>query len=489
MRTWLDALLARPTEPRFVLFTILYVAISRMAVEMGVKGHPIGWEILPHAFSDTATLYLMGYFLFWTLLTLLLPQRPGVGKVVAAGLLLGVLPPILERWIPALGGPETFYDYFFEFQLWFYEPSYQPLAETVTVWLTIVGTGAFVAVVSRSVLRTLAALVGAWAALLWGGSLISSLLVGDWTASLHPDRWVMTPAMLATCMVLFHGVRWRAHLPSILRVNHILPFVGLAGVGAAFAGHDAFDTLWRMALVLYLCLVLLIQNDTYDEEEDAHAGRERRATGEDAFWSTTLALFWLLCIARMAPITALCGLSILLLGWVYHHPAARLKQHFCMAYMVEGAGALASFTVGLSSAVAIASDHALAGVTLLVFGGGALLSMPKDWKDIEADRAAGIPTLYVLRSERPEQIRKLHRGLMVSISVGLALATLGLGLRFGWSLPLATLGVLGIGLPWALSLPWSPKQGVRAYMWCLGLWLIGAAWVLRSVLGAPPLWG
>ena len=462
---------------------ILLVSVGRIVVEVGVKGFDLPWTRLPHFISDALIVYTMAYFAFTALFRILLPLHLGVGNVVAAGLLLGITPPVFEALIPSLGGKEKYYDYFFQYELWFYEPTYQPLSETLVVWLAIVGAGVFVALVSRSWWKPLVALLGAWCIFMWGGTIIPSWLVGTHEASLHPDRWIMGAPTLTTSALIFHVSRFRAHLPSLLRLNHVLPFAGLALCGAAYGGHSLGDALWRGGFVLYLCFILLLQNDTYDANEDARAGRVTRASGDDAYWATVLGWILVFYVARVAPMLALTGALVLLIGWTYHHPAARLKQHFCMSYMVEGAGALASFATGLAGALVVASPHPLVWPCVLVFGGGALLSMPKDFKDVDADRAEGIPTLHVQLVQLGRDAASVQRMLAALVTLGLVGASALLGGLYGWT-PALVLLMLGV-LPTTGVLLWTsrPRASIRLYFAFLGTWLIGASYVLSDLFG------
>ncbi|HEX7479026.1 MAG TPA: hypothetical protein VF331_14565 [Polyangiales bacterium] len=476
------ALLQLRANPRMAIVAVLFVSIFRFVIEFNVDQTAYG-DGLVHAMGDSLVVYTATYFVFCGILQLLIPGNPsGIPAVVSLGLLLGVLPPILEGLFPALGG--KYYDYMFQWQVSFYDPSFQPLSETFTVWLAIALTGVFVGVATSSLLRGLCALVLAWLALAWMGVIVPSMMWSPGAAAggLLPVRITCSVAALLTAASVFHISRRRAHKPCLRRMNHALPLGALALCGAAFAHFDASESIWRMLVVLYLCLVILLQNDFYDRVEDQLAAREASSDASDVFHSTVLATLGLLTIARFAPMVAMCASGMLLLGFAYHHPVFRLKENFCLSYTVEGGAALCAFCTGVSGPALFASKLSLAWPCLLIFGGGALFSMPKDWKDVASDRLAKIPTLYVRYAVTPEEELRVHQRIVLALGLGMLTALAGIWRAYGWSVWLPVLLVAAVPVLAVLYKLASRSRAVEVFLTLLGVWLFGASLLLRAVV-------
>jgi hypothetical protein len=469
-------------DPRLAIVTVVFVAVFRFVAEFNLRNKPsLRPELLFHAMGDSLVFYTTSYFIFSGILTLLIPGRPsGIGAVVCLGLLLGIVPPVVEIFVPSLGG--RYYDYMFDWQIFFYDHDFQPLTETITIWTVITATALFVAIVSRSAFRAIVGFVLAWLGLGWLGVIVPSLLFHGASRDLLTERWQMSAVFLVTSAVLFHALRFRAHWPSFRRMNHALPFGGLAFCGAAFARFEAPQTAWRVAFVLYLCLVLLVHNDFYDREEDRLAKRDSSTDSSDVMGATSLATLALLTISRAYPMVAMSASGLLLLGFAYHHPAFRLKENFCLSYVIEGGWALSAFCTGVSGAALFAAEMSVAWPCLLVFCGGALLSIPKDWKDLASDRLARIPTLYVrFSSTAPEEL-ELHQRVVIAVGLGMLLALLLVWLSYGFSSWLIALSIGSVPVLAAARGSFR-SRAVERYLTLLGCWLFGAGLLLRDVLG------
>jgi hypothetical protein len=482
LRRWCLALIEARADPRMAVVAVLFVSVFRFVVEFNVRGtKSLRPEVLYHALLDSLVFYTTSYFIFTVILRLLIPGRPrGIPAVVSLGLLTGIVPPLLEGLIPALGG--EYYDYMFDWQLTFYDPSFQPLSETITVWAIIALMGAFVGLVSNSLVRAVVAAALAWLGLVWLGVLVPSLLFHGESRDLLTERWQMSAVFLVTSAALFHVSRFPVHAPSLRRMNHALPFGALAFCGAAFAGFDAIETGWRVAVILYLCLVLLLHNDHYDRTEDVRAGRTTSTDASDVLASTTIAALLLLTISRFAPMVAMCASGMLLLGFAYHHPAFRLKENFCLSYKVEGGWALSAFCTGVSGPALFAAEASLAWPALLVFGGGALFSIPKDWKDIASDRAAKIPTLYVRLARTSEEETTVHGRIVVALGCGMATAVVLAWIAYGFSFWVPVLLVSAIPVLWSLQEGSTRHRAVEVFLLLLGAWLFLAGLLIRDVV-------
>jgi len=110
-----------------------------------------------------------------------------------------------------------------------------------------------------------------------------------------------------------------------------------------------------------------------------------------------------------------------------------------------------AFLVGVTGQGAGLEGHGVALPALLMFGGGALISVPKDSKDLASDRKAGIPTYYVLLTRRGMSEVGAHRLIVALQAAGLQTVPVLLAAWYGWHPLLAAISIAAL-VPGAMLL-------------------------------------
>lgn len=472
-------LLTTPHDARSALFVITFVALGRLIQEYAINPGYTG-VAMANLIVSRLCFYTNLYFIILFTLWCCLPRHlKGLGNAASIGVLIGLLPPLIDPLLTPAGEPIR-YDFMNHWEWSFYSPDHQPLGETITVWIGILSSGLFCGLVSRSIPRGILGATICYALLALVNIATSSLLT-DHVAPLTDLRpWMMNIPMVLSAMVLWHIMRWKALVPRIRRMNHALPFIAIALLGAVWAGQPPLGLFVGPFLVALAFYTLLIHNDCYDREEDALAARTNPTSLNDVAWSSAfLGLLLFAGILHVMPTVVPIIVGIIAAGFIYHHPAVRLKQIFCMSYKVEGAWAALALTAGAAHAQFFAPEVPLYAVTLLIAGGGALFSMPKDWKDIESDRRSAIPTIYVQRIQAGSTAEAVHRGVCTAILAATLAPPVMLGLVYGFA-PSLLLPIL----PGLLATGWLARVtdrylAVEGFYWLLGGWLLTLAYTLH----------
>ncbi len=443
------------------IVAILLVSAARLLMERNMYGH-YSAEFYPVMFVQTALFYTFMACAFGAIVAVL-TQRPFANAVNAAaiGCSFGIMPPLMQRWI--FTGDEARTVYFHDFT-WSLFHHTQAKGESVIIWLLIISAGVYVGLVTLSWLRGLVAGVAGYVVV----QVLSFGVLGALKATADMDHHVTNAVvafgLLAASILVYVGLHLRRWLPSLSRVNHAFPHIALVACGAAWTGRPINHIYEQGAAVLFCFIVLLVHNDYFDAEEDRKSGRPVRATRDDLLWSSFFAGLCLLIIYTLSPPNALHLAIIVLLGLVYHHPSLRLKERFCLSYLVEGGWAVTAFSIGTWGTLSFHGQGSLREVCALVFFGGAMLSMIKDWKDVEGDRATGINTIYVMFARDSSQEHRVHRAVVLatflSLIPGVAHA-IGQGNTVG-AIVLAAIAVLFALCATTLS---SRRAVVESAMW------------------------
>ena len=351
------------------------------------------------------TFYTLAFFLFSLALSRLLQigwER--AAGAVSVGLIFSVLPPILDLFI---GLPKNYYIYLTEFSWWFISPE-QPWGETISIWLVIIGGGIFVAGLTRSPVRGVCTLVVFWLILqllLWG----LADLVGLGSFCLVKNLPFVELFFILLSMLIYAMVSWKRVRPSLQRFGHALPWGLFAAAGATVEGYPTVHIIFVGVLMAVLFQIVIFHNDWFDREDDARGGRAVGISRDDAvMWG----FFAVLLVAWMGTVMAYhLGLlaGFFLIWTAYHLPPLRFKRRFCLNYLVEGFAGMIAFMAGGFGPKTVPHAPGFLWFSLLVGGGSALISMLKDWKDVESDRAAGINTVYVFFSRRGHDEKSIHR--------------------------------------------------------------------------------
>ena len=363
-----------------------------------------------NATDDTVVDVLLFYYLMLAGLVLILrfigglDARRAIGPA-AMGLILALLPPLIDT--PLGVTPAENYQYFREL-CWTFAAPYQPVGETVTLWLSVALITIYVGWASRNTKRALASGTAFYLQLvaLTGGripleqSLSSFGIVAPGASHLFA---------IVLIVAAWSALKARTMLPSLARINHALPW----GLAAAFGARISGDNWDVVAVKAVLCtvafLIIVVENDYWDHDLDATAGGTARLADKDDLGFALLVQALLLAFAWAWYANGAMLLLLFFAIWkLYHHPDTRLKRFFCVNYTIEGLSAACCVLIGLLRQEQIVADAPPFELVALALGGFALGSMFKDYKDIKQDRLARVGTIYTLL-RRSVPVVRIHR--------------------------------------------------------------------------------
>lgn len=331
---------------------------------------------------------------------------------VAAGLILGVLPPLIDVVVYGPGNFNYHYrlDFFATFPPLLYDPpDATPLGEAVTVWLSVGFMGVYAWVVRSSWWRIALTLIGHYALIVLFLVIVpsSGFALHALVREVSANEAVGT-LLTALTFVAFFAMRPELGARALVRSPHALLAPSMVALGAAIAGRlDAHA--WLAAGALFVsALVFTLQNDHYDHVEDAAQGRRVLVTRDDALMLVSfLPGLWLTLSSGHAWI-ALAGVLFLVVTHGYHADPYRLKCVFPLSYKTEGLLALVCLVAGALAPGRVALAPLTVLLLLLVAGGFSVASMLKDFKDVGADRAGGVRTIYVVLTQRGWPEERVH---------------------------------------------------------------------------------
>jgi hypothetical protein len=374
--------------------------------------------------ATTTTVLEFGFSYLVLLLLLAAAFRIASGRDVrelvgaaAVGLVIAWLPPLLDLLLPR--GPDFRYFYLRSFE-WDFAAPYEPLGETVTIWLALAVATAFLGWLTRSGRRTLLG-----AALVYVSLQVFGWVVHAGAAALAESADLRPPmvdpvSLLLVAFAVYAALNARTLGPSLRRVGHALPWGLAAALGARLAGGSWAEATFKAVVMAFAFLLVLLANDYFDREQDAAAGgRARAASGDDAVFAFGLQA----ALSAWALLHYKHGGFLIVLFFLaanaYHLPALRFKRLFCLGYKIEGVCGMACFLFGLQDAHGYPPGPRTALLALLALGGFSLGSMFKDYKDIDQDRAARVGTIYTLFLARGRSLAGIHAFVRISLTLAL----------------------------------------------------------------------
>jgi hypothetical protein len=242
IRNLADLLEKRPFSVWTVLSFALFVGFGRAMLE-----HMTGADVLDTVLSrvfEYCAWYWQAFFAFALVLRLTL--RGGnwrqQSNVILVGLFLGLFPPIIDVFIYGVGN--FGYQYVFDFREGWRWYIYHPeqgfkLGETITLWLTLTFTTVYVAIRSRSVIRSLSAAALAYLVILYlaGGPAQMAAYLANSQGWANSHLSVLMLTMLAVGGVLAYSVCRPGLLLQLLpRLVHATPFVMVFLLGSQLGG-------------------------------------------------------------------------------------------------------------------------------------------------------------------------------------------------------------------------------------------------------------
>jgi hypothetical protein len=479
------------------LFAIVcFVALARAQLEI-LTAHE---RYTLQALLNNIAFYLLSAYLFAVLACALTRKSlEHVSGIVAFGVFLGVLPPVIDTLISGPG--HGYYRYVADgFARWSWtlvNADHYSLGEAVTLWLLVLGLPGYVLTVTRSAPRTIAALVLSYAAVTFLAMAPSTwaLMLAERLSPFGRGSWFLCLSLLQltlaqACYLVLRPKLARRLFPRLL---HALPFVGLAMFGSSLAewfapelrapGRHALAVL-SAGLILQLCVVALVQNDAFDAADD---GRDvRTVQREDAHFFTTVAVLEVLLMLVAMPHLGVAMGLFLCASTVYSYDFYRAKRFFPSNYKCEGVWGWSSFVLGGSSAVTLRPEVVLPGSWLLasfaVFGGWSVFNVFKDYKDIRSDHRARVQTLYTLALRRGIGLRRLHNCLRAALLPATLIPAVGLALSGADTIELVVVTLLAV-LAFAVVLGRPPRAStVKAYLWTVTVFIAALTAVVERGL-------
>ncbi|HSA59831.1 MAG TPA: FAD-binding protein [bacterium] len=477
----LDRLEGRPYHPAPLFFIVLAVGVGRTVEEIYLARLGLGLSILSHY-----TAFYLATFLGFTLIasTLLGESWKKVSRSVVFGILVGLLPPLIDVfWL----GPGNF--------RYFYLDRFYPTlhgagnsySEAIAAWSALVAFAVYLFLRSRSPWRTLLGAALGYLFLIatvtlypkFGNAVFGSLKEGSARGF----------GYLFLSFVLYVALNFRNFLPSLKRVNHSLPWVALVFLGAALAGDigNIRPMTWLQALIVLLIHQgVVAANDYYDRDSDALNQRVTRIDRDDLIAVHGLIVWLALTVCFAAPKLGYLYLLYLLFTAAYHHPLTRLKRIFPINYAIEGLVASLALLIGMAST----GRYELTGMELAYAGaafiGFAASSPFKDYKDVPGDEATGTRTLYVVLSGRGWSLAATHR--LVSCIV-LSFLMGPLFVLYGKGVPILHIALIlgAFVLPTFFSLRGKEKKStVERTAWLITGYLIVSVIALHLATPASP---
>ncbi|MCD6569637.1 MAG: hypothetical protein J7L53_02930 [Deltaproteobacteria bacterium] len=336
-------------------------------------------------------------------------------NAVLIGVFLGIFPPIIDVFVYGLGNFK--YSYFVGLPgikelLFFNYTRGFPVGEGIVLWSTIIFSAYYIHIKTSSYKRSLLGGLGVYVIIL----LISGMFIptiASVTAKSIPMR---IPSMLVTSIfqlipviVFYLILNPQIFANLIKRRLHCLPFVLLTFMGGAVSGGINPFTIFIASMVFYAGLVTLVQNDFFDKEEDSLSGRYSYVTGQDVLFFNTTYLIFVFLLYNVKSMVFLPLILLYIVSVLYNYDFYRAKRFFPANYKIEGIWGLGSFLAGIFSQKSFVFTPEIIVFSFLIFGGWSLVSSFKDYKDIEADKAVGNQTGYIILMKTGLSLKQAHR--------------------------------------------------------------------------------
>jgi 1,4-dihydroxy-2-naphthoate octaprenyltransferase len=226
-----------------------------------------------------------------------------------------------------------------------------------------------------------------------------------------------------------------------------------------------------------------VHNGYFDRREDAEQNRPARVTRDDAIVVATLSIPLWVVFARGHFWVVAFAVLFTVVGFAYHADPFRLKCVFPLSYKTEGFFAALCIGAGMLTHPRVTLGWEHLTVAFLVGGGASLVAMGKDYKDVEADTAAGVRTVFVVLAGRGSSERKILLLVTTLTAACLAvpviwIATQGMPLT---SALLAALAAPPVAAPFLIR-----RRDVAALVALAGVccYLVVAAHGLRAIVAA-----
>lgn len=356
-----------------------------------------------------------------------------IQNAVYLGIFLGIVPPLIDLPLNGFGATVTYRFFLADTKaglpFHFYNPSIGvPLGETIVVWLSIIFSGCYALLKTRSLPRAILTWILTYLLMLVQFALVPllavKLVVGtSFNANLNTQQTAQATNLamalmpfwyLLLSLVMFFMIRPVVLHVFLKRFLHFLPFALITIFGGAVTNQITGPVILAAASVLLINFSAALQNDYFDARLGEHAKIIEHSDMQFIHIICGAFLLWLLILNQM---TVLPLIVLFSCGILYNYPQFRIKKFFPGALKIEGLAALMCFLTGVMIFDRSHFRPSLLVIALLVFGGWSVLSSWKDLKDIRSDVRLKYKNLYTFLMARGLSLSKAHR---VSSTLGLA---------------------------------------------------------------------
>ncbi len=439
---WLRNIIVLQEKKHYNFYVIiifaLFVGFVRYLLEF-----ILGWQairISNISLSIIVSFYLFSIFGYTLILKLCIPDFEWKKSIhlVLIGVFLGIFPPLLDFMFTGLGSFKYPYitDANTKQYIWFED---LPLGETIVLFLTMFFTSLVIFIKTESVLRALAGFILSYCFVYFYAAglptyVISEImeyflknteyLQGESRFKVDSFYLFSLPFLIIAFQVFLTAVMYLFLNPGIFsnvckRFNHALPLIFTALLGYSVYRPITEEAIFFAIIFGYLGIVIILQNDFFDKEEDALSRKGSYVNGDDViFFNVT---FLMLCVALASNnyVSVYPLILCFIASVIYNYDFYRGKSFFPSNYKIEGVWGFSAYIGGVclvydssesfthKSAAMWSWEYVL--FVFLVFGGWSIISVIKDYKDIEGDAAVGNQTAYTLLQKRGYNIFRFHK--------------------------------------------------------------------------------
>lgn len=482
---WLINLVEIQEKKQYHFFVIiifaLFVALIRFLFELMVANRPLyGLNVnMVHMF----TFYLHCIFIYTLILKLLIPGcewRKSI-HLVLIGVFLGIFPPIIDSFYYGIGNFKYGYvnNFTEDWRLFIYNPeAHVPVGEALVLYLTIFFTSMVVLIKTSSPARAFWAVPVCYAGIFFYAALLPNLafstsgfVSGELShkfgsplqANGYTGIFFVSLFQMLSCMLIYFVLNPEIFFNLAKRINHAIPVFLTALLGYAVIEPVDMFALFVASLMIIASLSVIVQNDYFDKEEDQHEGRKPYVDINDVRFFNFVILGIIVLLAATTNLLAYMLLLFFIVSVIYNYDFYRGKRFFPANYKVEGVWGLSAFLCGV--AMVISTEYLMMGEALigrgigrsheiqvlhsrlfseiwtseillfsfLVFGGWSIISVIKDYKDIESDVSVGNQTAYSLLSKRGKSIENFHKKYTIFLSLTMLIPILWIrSLNMSW---------------------------------------------------------
>lgn len=427
-------------------------------------------------------------------------QNLRLANGVLPGISLGMFPPIIDFVFSNSEQPIR-YSYYQVQSLgyvpWlFYDPILGfPLGECSTVWLAILFAAIYAFRITRSPIRAFFSGIWAYAIIFALLVVVPALTAGQNNFSLtEPSRLsayqskiaqistydiVTVQAFIASAAVLFLQPRFL--LECFAKILHIIPFALLTALGGLLISPLSQRAITCVGLTAYTFMHWLLINNYADRVADMEVGRRTYATkfASDASVATIMGFsLWYGYNGRME---GFCYGMIVLLTLAYSSETMRAKRHFFSAMKIESAWAFFSILAGVLAFPQSAFRPPVLMTVVVISAGFGVVSLWRDYKDIDADEKAGFKTLYIILLRMTNNLSRVR---VIVNWIIIPLLVLPLIVVWPLTLPLGAKLLTSLSLIFLVFLVHFDKmlKTFNPVLFCLNVYLLGLVWAMDSLI-------